>query len=244
MDPELRKLTKRTLLVTVCLLMVLSPFYAAPSSVQATAQFEPRYGGTLRIAIPGDPGGFNPLVSPWKNRVPLNNLFSKPYRFDDRYNLVGYAMQEYPTITSEPGFPSVYTMELKDNIKRHDDTPMTANDVKFTFETMAWSAQNHSDVSEEINNRLAEPYYGAYTLSNLKKIELEIIQTRNNLQNVIDSISEIMMVINSDNKVTMWNRAVEDITFYKRKQIINNNLKKLKVFERPDELMEYLKNVE
>jgi len=98
--------------------MVLSPFYAAPSGVQATAQFEPRYGGTLRIAFHRDPGSFNQFSG--SNYVYNLNLFAKPYRYDDRYNPVGYAMQGYPTITSEPGYPTVYTMELKHNMKWHD----------------------------------------------------------------------------------------------------------------------------
>jgi peptide/nickel transport system substrate-binding protein len=173
MDKEIKKLTKRTLLVTVTLLMILSPFYAAPNTVQASAQ-TPKYGGTLNVGYGVEPISFNPIANYWSDQMYMDiNIYSKPHTFDDLYNIIGDAMVDYPTITSEPGYPSVYTMTLHDNILFHDGTPMTTEDIKFTFETIAWGGQPDVAPTEEIANRLTIPAYMAQVnWGKLGKIEI------------------------------------------------------------------------
>lgn len=80
-------------------------------------------------------------------------------------------------------------------------------------------------------------------ISKQKADEQEIIRTKNRLQNVINSASEVIIAIDRNNNVSTWNKTAEDITRYKQKQIAGKNLAKLKVFDRPKELEEYLKNV-
>ena len=80
-------------------------------------------------------------------------------------------------------------------------------------------------------------------ISKQKADEQEIIRTKNRLQNVINSASEAIIAIDGNNNVSTWNRTAENITRYKQKQIVGKNLAKLKVFDRPRELEEYLKNV-
>jgi len=80
-------------------------------------------------------------------------------------------------------------------------------------------------------------------ISDRKKIEKEIIQTKNNLQNVINSASEIIFAVDVDNKIIMWNKSLEDITNYKSNKIINRKISKLNIFNRSKDFIEYLKNV-
>lgn len=80
-------------------------------------------------------------------------------------------------------------------------------------------------------------------ISKQKANEQEIIQTKNRLQNVINSTSELIIAIDQNNKISTWNKTTEDVTRYKQKQVIGKNLEKLKVFDRLGELKEYLKNV-
>ena len=118
MNNEIKKITKRTLLVTVTLLVLLSPFYATPTTANANSQFEPRYGGTLRIAYGADPVSFNGFVNYWGTTDSiLGNVMNKLMTYDSLYNMVGELLVGYPVVTSEPGYPSVYTLELEKNIR-------------------------------------------------------------------------------------------------------------------------------
>lgn len=170
---ELSILWKRTLLVTFCLCIVLTPFFTGSSNVKASSQVNPRYGGTLRIGYGTDPVSFNPIVNYWSTSMYFDiNVFNKPYTFDDLYNIVGDAMIKYPTISQEDE-QTIYTMELEHNIKWQDGIPLTAEDVKFTFETLAWGGQNKSGVSAAINDRLELPANRPNAFDNLTKIQTE-----------------------------------------------------------------------
>jgi len=101
------------------------------------------------------------------------NVNAKLTRYDDLYNTVGYATKGQPQYSSEPGYPSIYTYELKDGVTWHDGTPLTAEDVKFTYETYAWGALDWAP-TQEIKDRLAQPFYMyPVMLKNLDKIETE-----------------------------------------------------------------------
>jgi peptide/nickel transport system substrate-binding protein len=153
--------------------MLLSPFYAAPTGVQAP-EFKGRYGGTLRIAYLADPISFNGFVNYWgTTESVLQQVLLKLGTFDDLYNVVGEVMKSF-TVSEEPGFPSVYTIEIEDNIYWHDGVHMTTQDLKFHFETLAWAGSDRTDApSQDVVERLEQPAYNSGTfLSSLKKIEI------------------------------------------------------------------------
>jgi peptide/nickel transport system substrate-binding protein len=176
MDAEIKKLTKRTLLVTVCLLVMLSPLYAAPSSVQASTQSMPRYGGTLRIAYGSDPIGWNPVTNYWSTSMYYYiNTYAKAFRYDDLYNQIGYACIGSPVHTSTTQYPSIWTFEMKEGITFQDGVPLTVEDIKFTYETHAWGASADAaakGIDQEIIDRLEVPMYHSTTyFGDLAKIE-------------------------------------------------------------------------
>lgn len=70
----------------------------------------------------------------------------------------------------------------------------------------------------------------------------EILQAKNYYQNIIDSTSEIIFTVNKDLKVSLWNRAAENITGLKHSKVINKSLKDLNVFENRGEIIDYLNN--
>jgi peptide/nickel transport system substrate-binding protein len=80
-------------------------------------------------------------------------------------------MVGYPKITSTAEHPTIYETQLKQGITWHDGTPMTADDVVFTFETIAWGGQDIAPTTE-IKERLTIPaYMGTVNWGNLDKIE-------------------------------------------------------------------------
>jgi peptide/nickel transport system substrate-binding protein len=167
---DVKTLSKRTVLVTVCLLLVFSPFYVAPTAVNAQAEFDPRYGGTLRVAFKWDIQSFNGMVHYWHSNM-QKAVFSHLATYDNLYNVVGDALKSW-SVDEEPGYPSVYTVVLEDNIRFSDGQPLTSEDVKFTFETTAFSAMNKPGIPAEINDRLASPAYRNWHFANLDKIEI------------------------------------------------------------------------
>ena len=172
MNPEIKKYSKRTLLVTISLLMLLSPFYAAPNSMAASAQSGPRYGGTLRIAYSADPISFNPIPQFWSTGMYLYvNVYAKAYIFDDLYNPTGYAAEGEPLHTSTDEYPSIWTITLKDDVMWQDGTPMTSADIEFTYGMHAWGAQAdplHMEYDEYLEIAM---YHSTTYFEDLAKIE-------------------------------------------------------------------------
>ena len=76
-----------------------------------------------------------------------------------------------------------------------------------------------------------------------KKAEEEIIRTREYLQNIIDSASEIIISFDTNNRVTTWNNTAEFITGYKQRGIIGRQIHKLNVFDNPSEIAYYIKSI-
>jgi len=76
-----------------------------------------------------------------------------------------------------------------------------------------------------------------------KRAEEETIRTKEYLQNIINSASEIVISFDTNAKVTTWNKTAEFITGYNRGKVIGRSLNKLDVFDNPQELLDIIKNV-
>jgi len=70
----------------------------------------------------------------------------------------------------------------------------------------------------------------------VKKRTVELENTNEELDSVINSASEIIIAFNSDNQVTAWNKSVELLTGYKQKEVIGKNISKLNIFDNPEDL--------
>jgi len=85
---------------------------------------------------------------------------------------------------------------------------------------------------------------GIFTdITNRVKAEQEIKKTKDYLQNVIDSASEIIFTIGSDYKIKTWNKSARMITGYKQSHIIGKSIKKLTLIENQDELKDYIQTI-
>jgi PAS domain S-box-containing protein len=67
-----------------------------------------------------------------------------------------------------------------------------------------------------------------------KKAEAYIERTKENLRNVIDSASELIISFDMNNRVSIWNKTAEVITGYKQIEVLNRSITKLNVFENKD----------
>ncbi|UCD14548.1 MAG: PAS domain S-box protein, partial [Thermoplasmatales archaeon] len=76
-----------------------------------------------------------------------------------------------------------------------------------------------------------------------RRAEEEANKGRENLQNIINSASEVVISIDGYNRVTLWNRTAEVLTGYNRREVTGKHVAKLPVFDTPNELLDDLKNI-
>jgi len=88
---------------------------------------------------------------------------------------------------------------------------------------------------EKSNEKLKEE------ISERKKAEEYSQRTKQNLRDVIDSASELIISFDMTNRVSIWNKTAEKITGYKQIEVLNRSVKKLEVFENPDNIEDKIK---
>jgi len=76
-----------------------------------------------------------------------------------------------------------------------------------------------------------------------KKAEEYTNRTKQNLRNIIDSASEVIISFDTNNRVSIWNKTAEKITGYKQIEVLNRSVGKLNVFDNPQKIVEYIKTV-
>ena len=76
-----------------------------------------------------------------------------------------------------------------------------------------------------------------------KKAESYTQRTKENLRNVIDSASELIISFDMNNRISIWNKTAEHITGYKQIEVLNRSVGKLEVFEKPENILENIKLV-
>jgi len=90
----------------------------------------PSHGGSFSEGIIGLPRSINPVLAFTDVDKDLSNLVYSGLMKYENGKLVGDLAQKYSV--SEDGL--VYTFALKDNIRFHDGTPLTTDDVEFTIQ--------------------------------------------------------------------------------------------------------------
>jgi len=75
-----------------------------------------------------------------------------------------------------------------------------------------------------------------------KKAEDETDKTKEYLQNIIDSASEIIFSFDSNNRVYTWNKTAEILTGYSEKDLMNRSVESLPVFNGHTKILDLLKN--
>jgi PAS domain S-box-containing protein len=70
--------------------------------------------------------------------------------------------------------------------------------------------------------------------------EDEANKIKGNLQNIADSASELIFMIDHDNKLILWNKTAETLTGYKRNEILGKSLKKQPIFNQINDLLDFI----
>lgn len=98
------------------------------------AQSEPTYGGSITVGITQDLDGLDPhkAISAGTKEV-LFNIFEGLVKLDPDGNLVAAVAESYQI--SNDGM--VYTFTLREGVKFHDGSPVTAEDVVYSIKRSA-----------------------------------------------------------------------------------------------------------
>ncbi len=74
-----------------------------------------------------------------------------------------------------------------------------------------------------------------------KKVEKEIIKTKEYLQNIIDSASEIIICFDENFNISIWNKTAEELTGYKQRSILGKKIYKIDVFKDKEKITQLIK---
>lgn len=123
---------RKSIALLACLVLLLSL-----SGLALSANPNPK--GQVIIGAIGDNETLNPLLSEANSETQLlNGVFSQLIRLNDKGDFIPDLAKEVPTLENG-GISSdglTFTFHLRDDVKFHDGHPLTAEDVKFTWETI------------------------------------------------------------------------------------------------------------
>ena len=111
------------------------------------------------------------------------------------------------------------------------------NLLKKNRDELEKTVESRTHELQESNKKLKEE------ISQRKKAEEYTKRTREYLRNVIDSATELVIAFDMNNRVTTWNKTVQNLTGYKTIEVINRSVGKLNVFENSENLLKILKNI-
>ncbi|MCK5258890.1 MAG: PAS domain S-box protein [Thermoplasmatales archaeon] len=162
------------------------------------------------------------------NLTYLNQSFVKLWGYMDESEILGNSMLNFwknksrithlmETLTEQDSYIGEFEAERKDGTTFH--TQLSANIVQ-------------NEMGENICMM-----FSFVDVTKLKEAEEEIIRTKEHLHKVINSTSEIIVTFDKNNKVTSWNKSAENITGYKRREIIGKSVGNVKVFANSSELI-------
>jgi peptide/nickel transport system substrate-binding protein len=124
-------LTEKTIFYILLLIFIVSGFGLIFKQANSFFEAVPLHGGSLEEGIVGYPRYINPLLSIVNSGRDINALvFAGLFREGENGRLINDLAESYEI--SEDG--RTYNVFLKKNLKFHDGTPLTADDVVFTVE--------------------------------------------------------------------------------------------------------------
>jgi peptide/nickel transport system substrate-binding protein len=132
-DDQQRGVAKRPMLDrsrSLARVALIASLTALPLAGPAGAQ---QHGGTLIAAFSADPAGFDPVRGPsGMSHVVIEQVFSTLMLLDPDANPIPGLAESYEI--SEDGLE--YTFKLREGVTFHNGDPLTAEDVKFSFDRL------------------------------------------------------------------------------------------------------------
>jgi len=152
--------------------------------------------------------------------------------------IMGYSKKEF--YSKDFDFLNLIAPEYKEMVKENFKKHLKGKDVP-TIQ-YALITKNGKKI-DAINSTKLIKYNGKPAIlgvitdiTRYKKIEENIKQIKDYLQNVIDSTSEFVFAVDNNLNISIWNKTAELISGYKRQEVIGKSIKSLKLFDNLDSI--------
>lgn len=140
-------------LITLAVISLVSFIWSTNNAYISFTKPVPTVGGEYREGILGQPRFINPLLaSSDTDKALVRLIFSGLYKYDAQGQVIPDLAESMPEISENQ---KQYTVHLRHNAKWHNDKPVTADDVVFTFKTLQ-DTQYNSPLRSQLQSTLAE----------------------------------------------------------------------------------------
>ncbi len=140
-------------LISLAVVAFFSFIWSANNAYTSFTKAVPTVGGEYREGIIGQPRFINPLLASTDTDKALVRLvFSGLYKYDGNGQIVPDLAESMPEISENQ---KQYKVKIRQNAKWHNDKPVTADDVVFTFKTLQ-DTQYNSPLRSQLQSTLAE----------------------------------------------------------------------------------------
>jgi peptide/nickel transport system substrate-binding protein len=140
-------------LITLAIIALASFAWSANNVYSGFTKPVPTLGGEYREGMLGQPRLINPLLaSTDTDKALVRLIFSGLYKYDAQGQIIPDLAESMPEISENQ---KQYTVHLRQNAKWHNDKPVTADDVIFTFKTLQ-DTQYNSPLRSQLQSTLAE----------------------------------------------------------------------------------------
>ncbi len=97
--------------------------------------------------------------------------------------------------------------------------------------------ENYHQQLEKINQQLK------LEIDQKKEAEKKAIEAKEYMLNVINSTSQIIIAINNNNRITIWNTGAEKVTGYSKKDVFNRTISKIDLFNDIQEIEKAIQDI-
>ncbi|HLY48574.1 MAG TPA: ABC transporter substrate-binding protein [Solirubrobacteraceae bacterium] len=138
---------------------------SSSSSSSTSSSSSGKKGGTLRVAISAPAAAVNPLTVADAGGLCMLNQTGEFLIFDSNLKL---ALQPMLALSWKPNADgSVWTFKLRTGVKFHNGSPMTADDVLYTFQQLA---------DPKIASNALSTFQGVLTPAGVKKVDASTVE--------------------------------------------------------------------
>lgn len=150
--------------------------------------------------------------------------------------------------------PDLILMDIK--LSGNIDGIAAAEQIRHRFDIPVVYLTAYGDSETLQRAKVTEPY--GYILKPLEERELQsnieialykhkmenkLKKSKEHLQNIINSTSEIIISFDKNNRISTWNKTAEFATGYTQKEVIRKHIHQLDVFYTPRELLDKIKSI-
>ena len=188
---------------------------------------------------------FKNLAEQSPNMIYINKMGRIVYANKICEKIMGYSREEL--YSPDFDFLNLIAPEYKGEVKKSFKEHIAGKDVpSIEYELITKNGERIDAIhtTKLIQYEGKSAILGIVTdITKHKKTEKEIEQMKNYLQNIIDSASELIFVLDKDLKISTWNYSAEFITGYKRREVIGKSIKSMNIFEDLDSIFLCFKNL-